>query len=514
MSQARSSNCRRPVIEEIEPRILYAADFAPHALDHDTGHAAEQRTLDDNREFDGAPDAHGAGDDRHAREGRGEWEFDSVLAHADSDRTSDSDDDDGPRRTVQPSARASATRGLTGPHALASADGPNNDAPQNNVPASRTTTMNRQMVFLPGQISIADVDAGSAQIEIRITVANGTLRLGGIPRLTMLAGDWRGDTSMAIRGTVADINGALNNCSFRPDAGFVGTASVTIHTDDLGNSGPGGALTDTDTIWIEVVAPGGVPPASPPQITSTPPAADSQPSIGAAGGAAAPGVSQSTTRSDTFAAPGSAVRAGTAIAASSAVATAANMDSAFAAPAGSDQAALDASASVMLDGVVGSAPVADHAASVRVAHAASAPHGSAQLLRAEHTSRTDTGHSAAPAAVLAGLWRDLDAPLLAPVAGLMTAAHASESDAAQAQRDGVAALARDLTYTMGFAVSVGAVLWANRAGLLASALLSMPAWRGIDPLPVVSNTPTPATDATARAGNPAPHSGSLPARDA
>jgi hypothetical protein len=513
MSQARSSNCRRPVIEEIEPRILYAADFAPHALDHDTGHAAEQRTLDDNREFDGAPDAHGAGDDRHAREGRGEWEFDSVLAHADSDRTSDSDDD-GPRRTVQPGARASATRGLTGPHALASADGPNNDAPQNNVPASRTTTMDRQMVFLPGQISIADVDAGSAQIEIRITVANGTLRLGGIPRLTMLAGDWRGDTSMAIRGTVADINGALNNCSFRPDAGFVGMGSVTIYTDDLGNSGPGGALTDTDTIWIEVVAPGGVPPASPPQITSTPPAADSQPSIGAAGGAAAPGVSQSTTRSDTSSAPASAARAGTATAATSAIAAAASMDSAFTAPASSGRTTTEVSAPVLLDPVVGSASVADRGAPVGVAHAASTAHTGAPLLRAEHTSRTDAGHSAAPAAVLAGLWRDLDAPLLAPVAGLMTAAHASESDAAQAERDGVAALARDLTYTMGFAVSVGAVVWANRAGLLASALLSMPAWRGIDPLPVVSSPPTPATDAKARTGAPAPHSGSLSARHA
>jgi hypothetical protein len=38
----------------------------------------------------------------------------------------------------------------------------------------------------------------------------------------------------------------------------------------------------------------------------------------------------------------------------------------------------------------------------------------------------------------------------------------------------------------GFVLSVGAVWWATRAaGLLASALSSLPAWRNFDPLPVL-----------------------------
>ena len=51
----------------------------------------------------------------------------------------------------------------------------------------------------------------------------------------------------------------------------------------------------------------------------------------------------------------------------------------------------------------------------------------------------------------------------------------------------VARLEQALTYVLGAAVSAGAVLWANRSfGLLAPVAMSMPAWKGIDPLPAVA----------------------------
>jgi len=43
---------RRPVVEELEPRILYSADFAPAVLDgHAVLPASEQRVIDSTGEF-------------------------------------------------------------------------------------------------------------------------------------------------------------------------------------------------------------------------------------------------------------------------------------------------------------------------------------------------------------------------------------------------------------------------------------------------------------------------------
>ena len=59
---------------------------------------------------------------------------------------------------------------------------------------------------------------------------------------------------MTFTGTIADINAALEGATFVADAYFTGSASVQITTDDLGNSGAGGALSDSDTIDITVQA--------------------------------------------------------------------------------------------------------------------------------------------------------------------------------------------------------------------------------------------------------------------
>src|SRR5512144_2299029 len=51
-TQKQKRQLRRPVVEEIEPRILYSADFAPGLVDAAAlTPAAEQRTLDTAREF-------------------------------------------------------------------------------------------------------------------------------------------------------------------------------------------------------------------------------------------------------------------------------------------------------------------------------------------------------------------------------------------------------------------------------------------------------------------------------
>jgi Tol biopolymer transport system component len=70
--------------------------------------------------------------------------------------------------------------------------------------------------------------------------------------LTFSGGDGVGDTSMTFTGSIADINNALEGLVFTPDNGFSGTATLTITTNDQGNTGSGGALQDVDTVDITV----------------------------------------------------------------------------------------------------------------------------------------------------------------------------------------------------------------------------------------------------------------------
>jgi hypothetical protein len=59
---------------------------------------------------------------------------------------------------------------------------------------------------------------------------------------------------VTFQGTLAQINAALNGMQFVPTANFSGAAAVAITTNDLGNSGLGGALTDTDSVAVTVTA--------------------------------------------------------------------------------------------------------------------------------------------------------------------------------------------------------------------------------------------------------------------
>ncbi len=103
-------------------------------------------------------------------------------------------------------------------------------------------------------ISVSDADAGGAAMQVTLTATNGTLNLSGTRGLTFSTGDGTADATMTFTGTVADINAALEGMTFVATADFTGTASVQIATNDLGNTGAGGALSDTDTVNITVRA--------------------------------------------------------------------------------------------------------------------------------------------------------------------------------------------------------------------------------------------------------------------
>jgi len=145
----------------------------------------------------------------------------------------------------------SATRGIT----ITAV----NDAPVNNVPGAQSTNQNTPLTFSSGngnQISVTDADAGTSVIQVSLSVTSGTLTTNGTAGLNFAcggcSGDGTADGSMTFQGTIADINTALNGMNFTPVAGFTGAVTLTIVSNDLGNTGSGGAKSDTDNLSIQV----------------------------------------------------------------------------------------------------------------------------------------------------------------------------------------------------------------------------------------------------------------------
>ena len=58
---------------------------------------------------------------------------------------------------------------------------------------------------------------------------------------------------MTFSGTQAAVNAALDGLSYSPTASYTGAASISITASDLGATGTGGTLTDTDSVSITVL---------------------------------------------------------------------------------------------------------------------------------------------------------------------------------------------------------------------------------------------------------------------
>ncbi|MGB5299833.1 MAG: cadherin domain-containing protein, partial [Thiogranum sp.] len=130
-----------------------------------------------------------------------------------------------------------------------------NDAPFNTVPGAQTIDTDGMLLFSSATgkvLSVNDFDAGSNPVQVTLTATNGTLNLASTNGLSFSVGDGTSDATMTFTGTIADINAALEGATFVATAGFTGMANVQIITDDLGNTGTGGAQSDTDSVSITV----------------------------------------------------------------------------------------------------------------------------------------------------------------------------------------------------------------------------------------------------------------------
>ena len=130
-----------------------------------------------------------------------------------------------------------------------------NVAPVNAVPGDQFTDEDTALVFSAANgnaISISDADAGSGIVNVLLSATNGTITLNGTAGLSFISGDGTGDALLNFTGTIAGINAALNGLVFTPTADFSGAASLQIVIGDMGNSGTGGSLADSDAVTITV----------------------------------------------------------------------------------------------------------------------------------------------------------------------------------------------------------------------------------------------------------------------
>lgn len=117
-----------------------------------------------------------------------------------------------------------------------------------------------------GTVVVADVDAGAAALQATITVTGGTLTLNDTTGLAFTTGDGNADANMVFTGTLTALNNAANNATFNTAQNFNGTATVTITVNDQGNTGTGGAKSDTKVLSIVVT------PLNDPPVNTVPPA--------------------------------------------------------------------------------------------------------------------------------------------------------------------------------------------------------------------------------------------------
>ncbi|MCV6621758.1 MAG: DUF4347 domain-containing protein, partial [Cellvibrionaceae bacterium] len=131
-----------------------------------------------------------------------------------------------------------------------------NDAPSITLPAQISATADQNQPL--NGISVADVDAGSANVSLRLAVETGSLFLTQTTGLTVISvvfTNANGETvnGFELSGSISDINQALNGLTYTAASNPLGAGadSLSIIINDGGNSG-GAALEASHVLDIDV----------------------------------------------------------------------------------------------------------------------------------------------------------------------------------------------------------------------------------------------------------------------
>jgi VCBS repeat-containing protein len=132
-----------------------------------------------------------------------------------------------------------------------------NDPPASQVPGTQTISEDGSLTFSQGNgnpIKVGDTDLNAGNLTVTLSVAHGTLSLSGLSGLAFSNGDGTSDATMTFSGTQSAINAAMQGLVYTPTADFNGSDTLTIVSNDNGNSGTGGPLSDSDSVTINVSA--------------------------------------------------------------------------------------------------------------------------------------------------------------------------------------------------------------------------------------------------------------------
>ncbi|WP_372876473.1 beta strand repeat-containing protein, partial [Pseudomonas sp.] len=126
-----------------------------------------------------------------------------------------------------------------------------NDAPINQLPAGYVT--NEDTAIKLSGLSVSDVDAASGLITVTLAVARGSLSAAAASGVSVSG---TGSGTLVLSGTLADINAYLaspaTQPSYVPLKDDSGSVTLNMTSNDGGNTGAGGVLTDTDTSVITI----------------------------------------------------------------------------------------------------------------------------------------------------------------------------------------------------------------------------------------------------------------------
>ena len=138
-----------------------------------------------------------------------------------------------------------------------------NDPPENALPAGPLLAQEDVPFSITG-ISITDPDAGTGNVSVTLSVTQGVLQVAtGVPSgVTAQQISGNNSNQVVLTATLAQINATLANSQgliYRSATNFNGADQLSLLTNDLGNSGTGGSLTDFDPVEISVAAVNDVP---------------------------------------------------------------------------------------------------------------------------------------------------------------------------------------------------------------------------------------------------------------
>ena len=103
------------------------------------------------------------------------------------------------------------------------------------APATASVNENSSLVFSSANgdpIAVADTNADSNVDQLTLTDSDGTLTLASTKGLTVITGSNR-SSSLTIKGTLANLNAALNGLTFTPISGYSGSAVLDVSYKDL-----------------------------------------------------------------------------------------------------------------------------------------------------------------------------------------------------------------------------------------------------------------------------------------